>query len=162
MPSIYRFALRLCRDDELAVEVVQETFMRACRQLERLRDEGALQTWLFRITVNAWRDEVRRRKRLPALRLLGDWMRQNSGPTAEMPAARLEATDQRAWIISEMDALPDRQKQVFYLATFEDMTHREIADVLRISVTAVKATLSIARRKLRERLAAREQEAERR
>jgi RNA polymerase sigma factor (sigma-70 family) len=51
-----------------------------------------------------------------------------------------------------MDELPPRQQQVLYLVTCENMTHLEVAEILKINETAVKANLSLARKEMRRRL----------
>lgn len=156
VPSVYRFALRLTGDRHLAEDVVQETFLRACRRLGRLRDEHAMRTWLFRIAVNAFRDEVRKAGRRPQLRLASEERLVDVSDAGKSPSTGLAAREHVTWIVSEMDALPERQRQIFYLSAFEELSHGEISDVLRINVSAVKATLSLARKKLRGRLAARD------
>src|SRR5205823_15077281 len=60
VPRVYRFALRLSNDPDAADDLTQETFLRAWRQRDRLRDQRAARVWLFRITANLWRDHLRR------------------------------------------------------------------------------------------------------
>ena len=60
VPRVYRFALRLCNDPDAAADLTQETFLRAWRRRDRLRDERAARVWLFRIAANLWRDQLRR------------------------------------------------------------------------------------------------------
>ena len=61
-PRVYRFALRLCNDPHIAEDLAQETFLRAWRHRGRLRDERVARVWLFRITANLWRDQLRRNR----------------------------------------------------------------------------------------------------
>src|SRR5690348_5337242 len=66
VPRVYRFALRLSNDLHTAEDLAQETFLRAWRHRERLRDKRAARVWLFRITANIWRDQLRRTRSLVA------------------------------------------------------------------------------------------------
>jgi RNA polymerase sigma-70 factor (ECF subfamily) len=146
VPRVFRFALRLTRDAHTAEEIVQETFLRAWRRREHIRNPGATRVWLFRIAANVWRD-VARRRRLPvesAGSLPEDAA--GAGPSPDRIAADHEEVQR---MIQSMDSLPDRQRQVLYLSAIEELKHAEIADVLGISANAVKANLSLARKAVR-------------
>jgi RNA polymerase sigma-70 factor (ECF subfamily) len=149
VPRVFRFALRLTCDAHTAEEIVQETFLRAWRRREHIRNPGATRVWLFRIAANVWRD-VARRRRLPvesAGPLPEDAV--GAGPSPDRIAADHEEV-QRA--IRSMDSLPARQRQVLYLSAIEELTHADIARVLGISADAVKANLSLARKAMRRSL----------
>src|SRR5712692_4928022 len=60
VPRVYRFALRLTNDPHAAEDLTQETLLRAWRRRGLLRDPRAARVWLFRITANLWRDQLRR------------------------------------------------------------------------------------------------------
>jgi RNA polymerase sigma-70 factor (ECF subfamily) len=144
LPRVYRFALRLAHEHHEAEEIVQETFLRAWRRREGLRDQAAVREWLFRIAVNVWRDRVRRSKRDPESVLLPP---ETADPS---PGPDGGSADEVQWVLRLMDGLPDRQRQVLYLSAIEEMDHAAIADVLEISPAAVKASLSLARKTMRE------------
>ena len=149
VPRVYRFALRLCRDRHAAEDLTQETFLRAWRQRGRLRDGRAARAWLFRITANLWRDQVRR-GRLPVAR---------AGPLdgaapgrAEPPERRAADREELARALAALDALPPRQREVLYLSACEGLAAAEVAAALGISAAAAKASLSLARQALRRQL----------
>jgi RNA polymerase sigma-70 factor (ECF subfamily) len=148
-PRLYRFALRLTGDVHAAEDLTQDTLLRAWSGRQQLRDAQAGRVWLFRIAANLWRDQLRR-ARLPVGR---------AAPLeADCPAASRSVEDgfaeqeelQRA--LAALDALPSRQREVLYLHACEEMPLREIAEVLSISCEAARASLSLARKKLREQL----------
>jgi RNA polymerase sigma-70 factor (ECF subfamily) len=143
--SVYRYALRLTRRTESAEDLAQETMLRGWRQREKLLDPRAARVWLLRITTNLWNDEQRRAKFRTQLL------------TEEPPCPRASpgANDDRENVrlaLAAMDELPPRQRQVLYLATCEQMTNPEVAEVLEISEASVKASLSLARKEIRRRL----------
>lgn len=149
LPRVYRFALRLSDDPHVAEDLTQETFLRAWRHRGRLRDPRAARVWLFRIAVNLWRDQVRR-GRSPVAR---------AGPLAETEAGRSQPPERLAAgkedlgrALEAMAALPPRQREVLYLCTCEGLAAAEAAEVLGISAAAAKASLSLARQKMREQL----------
>ncbi len=149
VPRLYRFARRLTSDFHAAEDLVQETALRAWRERERLRDPRAARVWLFRIAVNLWRDWLRRgRSPVARARPLA------SEPLDDAPAPDRVAADQdelqRA--LAALDSLPSRQREVLYLNACEGLSLAEIAGVLDISTDAAKASLSVARNRLRELL----------
>jgi RNA polymerase sigma-70 factor (ECF subfamily) len=149
VPRIYRFALRLTHDPHGAEDLTQETMLRAWRQRGRLRYPQAACVWLFRITVNLWRDQRRRgRSRIAQAEPLLDDLAGRT-PAPDCLAAGHENV-RRA--LAALDRLPERQRDVLYLNACEGLAAAEIASILGIQYDAVKASLCLARKKLREQL----------
>lgn len=144
--AVYRYALRLTRRPDLAEDVAQETLLRGWRNQSKLREPQAARLWLFRIATNVWTDHLRKSNFRP--RPL----------EVELPCPRrlpTDANDERENVrlaLAAMDELPPRQRQVLYLATCEQLSHAEIAEVLGIGLAAVKSNLSVARKEIRLRL----------
>jgi RNA polymerase sigma-70 factor (ECF subfamily) len=150
VPRLYRFALRLTGNRADAEDLSQATLLRAWKDRARLRDPGAAKSWLFTIAANLWRSGLRRK---------GREERFVRGVEAEEAPRRVPLPDEeiivkedllRVW--ETMDALPDRQRQVLYLHACEGFSLTEIADVLDLSPDAVKASLSLARKRMRQKL----------
>jgi RNA polymerase sigma-70 factor (ECF subfamily) len=148
-PRLYRFAMRLTGDSHAAEDLTQETILRAWRQRDTLRDSGASRAWLFRITANLWRDLLRR-QRSPVAR---------AGPLVEAPQQCWHSADQvlagreeLQLALQALESLPPRQREVLYLSACEGMKVAEIAKILDISPDAIKASLSLARKKMRDSL----------
>ena len=150
VPRVYRFALRLTGDHHLAEDLTQETFARAWRHRRRLRDPSAARVWLFRIAANLWRDHSRRLQRHPTQ--VEASLDDQSAPT-ESPGDELLDREDLQRALAAMDSLPLRQRQVLYLHACEGLSLAEISEILEISVDAAKASLSLARRQLRRKLA---------
>lgn len=146
---VWRFALRLTGNVHQAEDLSQEVLLRAWRHRWRLRDPHRACVWLFRITVNLWRDQARRNSRRAGC---------VSWPAVDQPAANvtpvqglIDQEDVRQ-ALAAMDELPSRQREVLYLHACEALTLAEIASVLGISTEAVKASLSLARKTMRRKL----------
>jgi RNA polymerase sigma-70 factor (ECF subfamily) len=127
-----------------AEEVSQEVFMRIYRGLAKFRGESALDTWVYRLTVNAALSHVQRR---PA-RAEGEealaTVAANEGPVRDPRlAARLE---------SALRDLPDGYRAVIVLHDVEGLSHEEIAEILGCRVGTSKSQLHKARAKMREKL----------
>jgi RNA polymerase sigma-70 factor (ECF subfamily) len=149
VPRVYRFAVRLTNDVHTAEDLTQETFLRAWRNLDRLREPEAVRVWLFRITANLWRDQLRR-GRSPIAR---------AGPLSDeyvgralTPETTAGAQEQADRAMDALAMLPDRQREVLYLNACEGLAAAHIAEVLGISTEAAKASLSLARKRMREEL----------
>jgi RNA polymerase sigma-70 factor (ECF subfamily) len=143
---VYRFALRLTAGDTHAADdLTQEAMLRACRHLEKLVDPDTTRYWLLRTTTNAWRDMLRRRRtKRNMLARLGP----PPPPPDDAPAdrERLEAA------LAALDDLPARQREVLYLRACEDLEPAAIAEILDMTVGAVRSTISLARKRMREKL----------
>ena len=149
VPRVYRFALRLTNDPHAAEDLTQETVLRAWRRQALLRNPQAARVWLFRIAVNLWRDQLRRgRSRVAQAGPLAD-DQADHGPAPDRQAA--EQDDLRR-ALEAVTKLPDRQREVVHLSACEGLSAGEIAEILAISPDAVKASLCLARKRLRHEL----------
>lgn len=150
MARVFGFALRLTGDRHAAEDLSQEAFLRAWRKIGSLRDERREKVWLFQITANLWRDQLRRRRLAPER--AGSLEEELPGRCA-FPDDAAEQREEVARALVALDALPNRQREVMYLSACEGMAHAEIATVLGCTTDAVKTNLSLARKKLREQFA---------
>ena len=149
VPPVYRFALRLTGSRDAAEELTQDTLLQAWRHRRRLRDPGSARAWLFQIAANLWRDRLRQQQRRGDLPNVDADEHPDAAASAQQKASDREDV-QRA--LAAMDRLPPRQREVLYLHACEQMPLEEIAEVLEISSDAVKASLSLARKRVRREL----------
>lgn len=163
---VYGLALRLLRDPAEAEEVTQETFLAALEKLPSFRGEAALGTWLHRVAANAALMRLRRKRRspetlstepmedlLPRFDVNGNLL--TSGPAhdwSKRADEQLHDREIRQAIEREVQNLPDDYRIVFLLRDVEDLPSEDMAELLGISVAAVKSRLHRARLVLREKL----------
>jgi RNA polymerase sigma-70 factor (ECF subfamily) len=146
-PRLYRFALRLTRNRATAEDLTQEALLRAWRGRDRLRDPQAARGWLFQIVANLWRDRLRRRSTSEeALAEPAEVI------CPEQPLRELEERELVDQALAALDELPLRQREVLYLHACEGLSIAEVAAALESSPDAVKASLCLARKRMRERL----------
>ena len=144
---VYRFALRLTGDSHQAEDLTQETILRGLRSGKMPSDPRAVRVWLFQIAANLWRDQARRAKHAPErAKSIDD---EPAGRTAS-PMEKMIGAEQLERAIEMMDSLPERQREVLFLATCEGLSLAEVAETLEITTAAAKASLSLARRRKRE------------
>jgi len=157
---VYNMARRLLRDREDALDAAQEVFLSAFRGLGSFADKARFSTWLYRVTVNRCRDELRRRAtvkhtRPQSLHALRD---EDDGPfepaaRAPGPEARAEARETEALVARILDGLPDDAREILVLRDTERLSYDDMAAVLDVPVGTVRSRLNRARQLLRERLA---------
>ena len=114
-----------------------------------MRNAATARPWLFKITANLWRDQLRRAQVRAVFK--NSWA---PGPTAstDPPDRSLLEREELLGALQALDELPDRQRQVLYLSACENLSIAQIAAVLEISAGAAKASLSVARQRIRRQL----------
>jgi RNA polymerase sigma-70 factor (ECF subfamily) len=157
--SLYAHALRLTRSTADAEDLVQDTFVRALRFYERFERGSNLKAWLLRIQFNGFVNKYRRA------------LKENSVSEAMTHEPSSEATVGRAALRSLLDPqgtalaplvaaeiqaalqqLPDDHRTVVILADVEELSYKEIAEVIGCPIGTVMSRLHRARKALRERL----------
>jgi len=159
--QVYSVALSLLGDEQEAEDVLQETFLSAFQALDRFEGRSKLSTWLYRIATNASLMHLRKEGRMTVLSLdqphraedeggqqlsrhLVDW---TALPDDQLLTA--EALQEMDRAIAE---LPEALRVTFVLRDIQGLSGAETADVLGITVQAVKNRLHRARLRLRDRL----------
>lgn len=144
----FALAHRLTGDEDDALEVCQEAYLRAHRGLRRFRGEARFTTWLYRITANCASTHLVRRRRHRHEEL--DRIDAVDGTPAHDPVGRAESALLRDRVRTAIAALPPRLRAVVVLRDIYDLPHEAIAAELGISESAAKVRLHRARRRLRE------------
>jgi RNA polymerase sigma-70 factor (sigma-E family) len=130
---LVRLAVALVDHRESAEEVVQDAFLATIRRWPHLRDQNAAQAYLRRAVVNGSRDRLRAR-RVRRAAIVPD-SRDVRSPEDEV----LMLEEHRA-LIAALRTLPRRQREVLVLRYFSDLTERETADAVGISIGGVKSS----------------------
>ena len=142
--STYTLAFRLTGNEEDALDVTQETYLRAFRGLPRFRGEARFSTWLYRVTANCASNHLSRswRSRHDQLDLDKiDEARVRDGRAEHDPEACASAGDERTLLARALLELPWRLRQVVVLRDVYDLSHKSIAAELGISEAAAKVRL---------------------
>lgn len=141
-----RFLLRTTGDREDALDLFQETWLRAYKAYPRLDPDSKLRPWLFRIASNLCRNRIRDLMRRGRVLADGDCTDHNSryttAPQADGPARALDL--KRA-----LSTLSARQGQAFAMRKFAGLEYREIAEALGCSEESVRANVYQAVKKLK-------------
>lgn len=146
--EIYSYLCRMLRDDELAADLTQETFVKAHRAYDTLLDQGRARAWLYQIAGRTALDELRRRRIVRFIPWTGE--SRGTAASAEDVAlhGRLSGDLSRA-----LASIPERQRMALILAEVQELSGTELAGALGVSHVAARALLTRARESLRQALA---------
>jgi RNA polymerase sigma-70 factor, ECF subfamily len=155
---VYRIALRMLKNRELAEDIVQEAFWRVWRRSASFaEDRGRVTQWLFGIVHNLCIDEMRRMRSSPN-QVYEDVehpvLQQLIDEHSDVPAAAW-MTEQRRMISESLRELPAAQREAIELAYFGGLSHQEIATKLNRPLGTIKTRVRLGLHKLGSLLAAR-------
>lgn len=136
---IFRYAFRMLGNRSDAEDATAETFLRVLRRSNELRADAAFRTWLFRIARNLCIDRMRQHR---LLELPND---AHDNGTEERTALKIA-------VQQALSDLPADYREPLILCDLEDISAKEAADILKISVPALKSRLYRGRRALRDKL----------
>lgn len=145
---VYWVARRIVGSHEDADDVAQETFVKAFLALGDFRGDSSLFTWLYRIAVNLSLNVIRKKQVMNYLRespLISSLLPAKENPHTELELKELESSLQKA--VAE---LPEKQKAVFVMRYYEELSYEEISEVLNTSVGGLKANYFHALKKVQE------------
>lgn len=143
---LLRLILRMTRDLTLAEDIVQEAFIKAYQNLHTFEGKSTFKSWMFQIAINTMRNKLR-----------GFKMELVPIESADLVAhsdieENIAKGDLRELITTEIDKLPPRQKLAISLRIFEDLSFKEIAEIMQCPYDTAKANFRHGFLKLKEEL----------
>ena len=152
--NVYNLCYRMAGNPDDAMDLSQETFLRAWRCLDQYQFASAFSTWLYRLCSNICIDFLRRRRRQQAVPLTfedADGEEQTYAvPDAQpLPEEQVELKLTRETLAAAMARLLPEHRAVLQLRVVNEMSYEQIADVLDIQIGTVKSRLSRARNQLK-------------
>jgi RNA polymerase sigma-70 factor (ECF subfamily) len=151
--KIYARAFSMMRNEDAAIDLSQEAWVKGWQRLKQFQGEASFVTWMTRIVINLCLDQLRKQKRLRADSIeqlddeLGGVERQMPVITPN-PTERLEQQELRQRIERAMAQLSYEHRTVLILHEYEDLEYKEIAKRMECSIGTVMSRLFYARRKL--------------
>ena len=142
LPRLRRFASVLTRSHEDAEDVVQAAVERALRHADSWQQGTRLDSWLYRIMQNLWRDELRaHRRRAEPLDLHVDIA---GADGRDVTVRHIQSNEAQ----QALDELPEEQRMVVALVVLDGMSYQQAADILDVPVGTVMSRLARARARL--------------
>ncbi|MEO8593093.1 MAG: sigma-70 family RNA polymerase sigma factor [Candidatus Solibacter sp.] len=154
--ALFRLAFRMTGNQQDAEDVVQDSFLRAYKQLDRFDERASFGTWLYRIAVNCSLDLVRSRKRRNELVAPADLEREDPilslAANDPLPDRMAQSGEVRERVAEAMTELSASERTAFVLRHFEGMCIEEVSRVLGCQPGAAKHSVFRAVQKLRRAL----------
>ena len=164
MDALYRFAVYLCRNENDAEDLIQDTYLNAFRKFHQFRPGTNFKAWLFRIARNAHIDRIRRKKREPELSELNEVASSKDDPLDGTAGdferwKGLAVENERVFydLFSDevnrfLSELPPEFRIALVLCDVEGLSYQEIGQALECPVGTVRSRISRARSHLRDKL----------
>jgi RNA polymerase sigma-70 factor (ECF subfamily) len=150
--ALLRVSLRFTKEQASAEDIVQESFIKAYQKIHLFEGRSSFKSWLFQIALNTARNRYRERSNRSDGRF--DTLNIDDLPLGVDPGAEtsLLRADVRRRVRMEVDRLPERQRMALTLRIFEDMSFKEIAQIMDCPYDTAKANYRHALLKLKERI----------
>ncbi len=155
---ILNCCFKFTKNAETAEDITQEVFIEVFRSVKNFRAESNLLTWIYRIAITKSLDYLksqRRKKRFAAIKSLfeEDGVETNIQSTDSGGPERVLEDKERMKVLSwAMDSLPEKQKIAFTLSKYDEMSYKEIADILNLSISSVESLIFRAKTNLKKKL----------
>lgn len=156
--NIYRLAVNITKNNEDAEDVLQEAFLKAYTKLDKFQGNSRFYTWLVRIAVNESLMKLRKRKSARTVSMDqpietdGEPMVREHEDWGDNPEQQYAKTELQKILQETIELLEPPYRTVFQLRDVENLSTEETAEVLGLSVPAVKSRLLRARLKMRDHL----------
>ena len=160
--KLYRLAMRFVRNETDAQEILQDAFLSAWRNLPTFEGRAQFGSWMYRVTVNAALMLLRSRNRHPEVTVddvepaslnqavMESGQMRSNADWSQRPDDQLQSDELRQHIAVSVDALPEGLRTVFLLRDVDELSTEDTAELLGLSIPAVKTRLHRARLALRE------------
>lgn len=146
----------LVHNTEDAEDIAQDVFIEVFRSIQNFRAESKISTWLYRIAVNRSLNHIRDNKKRKWFQSFEDMVKEKNlqlqQRASENPAIEIENQQRANLLHSAIDSLPENQKTAFTLNKYEDLSYKEIADIMDVSVASVESLIHRAKVGLQKKL----------
>jgi RNA polymerase sigma-70 factor (ECF subfamily) len=145
---LFYHALYIVKDQDQALDISQEVFIRAHRCENLFDPDFRMQAWLFRVTTNLCLNQVRDRKRRGSL--LETFHKSHRRTAAPSSSDHIFEDERRQLLLQAVDKLSEDHRNILMLKYWQDLSYNEIAEVLGVRMGTVMSRLSRAKRRLHE------------
>jgi RNA polymerase sigma-70 factor, ECF subfamily len=147
--ALYRYAFGMTGQQDVAADLTQAALVKAYTQIDRCRDPERFGAWVYRIVVNACKDHLKSRRRRDVSL---DGEQSVAVISSEDPIADLERSELRRLLDGALARLTEPLRQAFVMKHVEGRSYEEIAELMDVSVPALKMRVMRAREAMKEAL----------
>lgn len=151
----YNIAYRYLRNEEDALDALQESFIKTFRYLNKFKGDSKFETWVYRIVVNTCNDILRKNSKSKMVESIyktegEDEFVLEIPDTSRTPEKLLLQKEESGKIVESLEKLSTEHKEIILLRDIQGFSYEEISEIMKCSVGTVKSRLSRSRLKLRE------------
>jgi len=155
--KICQTILFMVKNDSVVEDVAQEVFIKIYKNISKFNEQSSLYTWIYRITINACYDEIRKEKKVVYLSTFvenenGEEQEINFEDSSQNVAEIVEKEATKTELIDAIKKLPEDARALIVLRDIREFTYWEIADMLKLKLGTVKSKINRARKQLRDEL----------
>ena len=158
-PMVFRTCMGFLHNKDDADDLTQDIFIRVYQSLPRFKYKSAFSTWLYRISINASLNKVRKSTGNPFIqsldRIFGSGEYNHSEfniSDMENPESIIIKNEHVEWVQKALDTLPENQRTAIILSKYDDLSQKEIAEIMNTTEGAVEALIQRAKANLRKKL----------
>lgn len=145
--KVYSYLLSLSKEENVAEELLQETFYCAVKNINKFRKESSIKTWLYAIAKNKWIDYCKKKKKLNEVEIFENGKDLFSNNTLEDDYLnKSELLD----VCKKIHKMDEKSKEVIYLRIFTNFSFKEIAEIIGKTENYSRAIFFRAKNKLKE------------
>ncbi|MCL4101993.1 RNA polymerase sigma factor [Fibrobacter sp. HC4] len=156
--NVLNLAFRMMKDRDQAEDILMDVFVQIPKAIHKFRGESALNTWLYKLTVNACLMKLRAQKRHSelesenALLIIEEALGQNEGENIDIPGrTQNEAEHYDPELLSQgLNTLPAETRSMLWLKDAEDLDIKDLSEVYNLPEGTIKAKLSRARHRIKD------------
>jgi RNA polymerase sigma-70 factor, ECF subfamily len=152
---VFKTCMGIIHSADDADDVAQEVFIEAFHSMAKFRADSKISTWLYRIAINKSLNFVRSSKRDKMLQRIG----LKSTPEIadeehnfDQPFEALQQQQRKKIMDAAIDSLPENQRAAFVLNKFDDLSYKEIAEIMNVSLATVESLIFRAKQNLQKKL----------
>lgn len=154
--KVYNMLCGLLRNENEAEDLTQEVFTTVFLTISQFKGDAKLSTWIYRISVNKFKEHVRNRSRKKRFGFLHSLDSVNASESlisnTPNPEGELENKERSEILIAAINQLPEKQFLAFTMHKIEGVSQQEIGLILNVSITAVESLIFRARKSLKQKL----------
>jgi RNA polymerase sigma-70 factor, ECF subfamily len=156
---VFRTCMGFLHDKDDADDLTQDIFLQAYQSLHSFKGEAAFSTWIYRIAVNASLNRVRKNSRTMVFNRLESLFGSGKGKDLSLPVIDTEdpesiliRQENSRWVQNALDSLPENQRTAIVLSKYDDLSQKEISEIMNTTEGAVEALIQRAKANLRVKL----------
>jgi RNA polymerase sigma-70 factor (ECF subfamily) len=156
--QVIKTAFHLLQNMDDAEDLAQDVCIEILESAESFKGASSLSTWIYRLTVNKSLNFIRKNKRKQLVKQFESFFRKGddkADATIAEPSAydrAFENTERRQILDSAINSLPEKQKTAFILSKYEELSYKEITEIMNLSLPSVESLLQRAKQNLQKKL----------